>query len=1128
LFLFALLGIFAFQAFAQEATIVGTVTDPSGATVPNATITTKNIDTNQVGRFVTSADGTYVAPSVQIGHYVVRVEVAGFKKAEQKDIVLGNGDRARVDFKLEIGNATESVTVEAAAVAVQTESGEVSDLITGDQIAQIATNGRSIYSLAALTAGASSAMPDYQVASSVGANANISFNGQRMSHNLYLIDGGEDLDRGGAGTISVMPSIEAISEFRQLTSNYSADYGLSSAGTMTLVIKSGVKDFHAGAWEFLRNEDLDANNYFQNLAGEARPLNRLNNFGFNVGGPVYIPKVYNKDKNKTFFFYNMEWRKMLTGGGINTTVPKSGEYGGAITSAIHSPYACEVSAAVAQQFQGAGLALSGCTNGAPDSSKLVAFSNNTIPTALLNANAQGYLKAGIFPAPTAGAQFIGGSNVPNDIREEIVRVDHHFSDKVWLYGHWISDSVAQNFATTMWSGDNVPSAGNTFGNPSWSGVIHSAFTISPTLLNELAFNGNGNSIAILPSSTSVISSSGVNVPSIFPSAVNIDKRLPAIDLAGSTGTNYTLNWTPWTNKADDYQIRDDFSWTRGAHQIKIGVSYAYYKKLQTYFANTEGGFNFNGQYSGNDFADFLLGMASSYSQDAYQGIGNWDNKSYALYVQDNWKASTRLTLNLALRWDGIPHTYEANQQSANFYPNLYNPADAAQITPNGTIGPSSPGLGTSPLSALSGFPIYLNGIGIAGQNGIPKGLVNPAWSNFGPRIGFAYDLTGAGKTILRGGFGIMYERIQGNDMYNGATNSPFGANVGYNNVSLSNPNQSLLTGATLTAPITVDNVTGLDQTDYKAPSSNQYSIGVQQAIGKDTVLSVSYVGNQNRHQEAYTPINNPSPNLLPALINGTVAYNTVVPYLGYGNINMSGNDMNSHYNSLQMNLHSRLGKDLSLQVVYTYAKAMDPVTGGSAADMQTVSDPYNRAYDVGPSPFDRRNTFVANFIYKLPILRGADTNKVLKATLGGWELSGIVTEESGIPVNVTLGGSQGSNGVDGGTNRPNIAGNVSYPKTFASWFSTSSFSSPAIGAWGNMVRDSVYGPGRNNWNVAFVKDFTFSESRGSYFEIRAETFNLFNHTQANGVSSGFTSSNFGQVTSTWDPRTIQIGLRLMF
>jgi hypothetical protein len=1092
---------------------VGTATDPSGGAVPNVSITITNIQTNQVSKVSTNSEGQYLAPSLQIGRYSVRAEMAGFKKAEQTDLVLAVGDRARVDFKMEIGTAQESVTVEASPVAVQSESGEVSDVISGSQISQLATNGRSLYSLAIMTAGASSNMADYQSATPVGGDGNVSFNGLRMSHNIYLIDGGEDLDRGGAGTISVMPSVDAIQEFRQLTSNYSAEFGLSSGGTMTMAFKSGSKDFHASGWEFLRNEDLDANSYFFNQAGTKKALNRLNTYGFNVGGPVFIPKVYNTKKDKTFFFYNMEWRKLKQGGNLNQVVPLTSEYGGNLGStAIHVPLASQLSDAQIARFAAAGL------------SPGQAFPNNTIPTSLLDPNAQILLKTGIFPAPTSGTAFSGGNNAPTNVREEIIRIDHHFNDKFWIFGHWVDESILQTYGTTMWSGDNVPTAANTFGNPSYSGVIHAIYTVSPSVLNEVAFNYNGNRILIEPLAGSIYTKpAGWNVPELFP--VNALNRLPAIFLAGSTGTTYDMDRVPWTNKADDYQIRDDLSWTKGSHQLKFGASWALYKKIQDVFGLTQGGFTFNGQYTGNDFADFLLGYSNQYQESALQDKGYWDNKSTALYAQDNWKVSPKLTLNLGVRWDGIPHTYEENNRQSNFYPNLYNPANAAVVLPSGAISPTSPGLGTSPNPLLKGYQFYLNGIGVAGQNGIPAGLVNNYWGNVAPRVGFAYDIEGKGKTVIRGGFGIMYERIQGNDVYNAGSNVPFSAQVNFNNVSLSNPNVSLLTGQTLVSPITVAGITGLSQTDYKAPASYQFSVGVQRELARNSVLSVSYVGNQNRHQNDYRDINLPSPSQLPALINGTIpSYNTVLPYLGFGGIKMSENAMNSHYNSLQVNFHSQISKDLTLQAVYTLSKAFDATTG----DMNSVSNPYNRAYDYGPSPLDRRHIAIVNFIYQLPFLRGKDTSPILRSTVGGWEISGIGTLETGMPLSIGLAGSQSSNGLANGTNRPDVSGSVSTPHTLLDWFSPSAFSLPALGAWGNFPARSIYGPGRDNWNLSLFKSFNFSEARGSRLEIRLETFNAFNHTQYQNISTSFGDSRFGQVTSTYNPRNVQLGVKLMF
>src|SRR5450432_4365773 len=321
------LAVFAVPAFAQEATVVGTVTDPSGAAVPNVSITITNTDTGLSRTLVTSAQGDYVVPDLGIGHYSVRAQATGFKAVEQKGLVLAVGDRARVDFKLTLGTATEQVTVEAAAIAVQADSGEVSDVITGQQLSQLSTNGRSMYSLISLTPGASSGQGDFQIPTPVGGDANVSFNGMRESHNLYLLDGGESDDRGGAGGSDVMPSMDAIAEFRQMTSNYSDEYGLSSSATMTAVIKSGSKDYHASGWEFLRNDALDARNWFNPAPHPVAEL-RFNTYGFNAGGPV----DFWKKEHKTFFFYNMEWRSLIQGQTLDQVVPFQSWYGGSFDS----------------------------------------------------------------------------------------------------------------------------------------------------------------------------------------------------------------------------------------------------------------------------------------------------------------------------------------------------------------------------------------------------------------------------------------------------------------------------------------------------------------------------------------------------------------------------------------------------------------------------------------------------------------------------------------------------------------------------------------------------------------------------------------------------------------------------
>jgi len=688
----------------------------------------------------------------------------------------------------------------------------------------------------------------------------------------------------------------------------------------------------------------------------------------------------------------------------------------------------------------------------------------------------------------------------------------------------------------MWSGDNVPSVGNTFGNPSYAGVLHAAYVIRPNLVNEASFNYNGNRIHILPAGL-VSAPSGFTFAPFFPhtgDGANVLNRIPSIQLNGGTGTNYTVNWMPWNNQADSYQIRDDVSWTKGRHQLKIGAGWLLYKKVQDWFKNTEGNFQFNGKFSGNDFADYLLGLASNYSEDAVKSAGNWNNVSWALYVQDNYRVNNRLTLNLGLRWDGIPHTYEASNKMNNFYTGLYDSSKKAVLNAgNNTISAASPGLGTSPDPALPG-QFYVNGIGQCGVSGIPKGCVNDAWKNFGPRVGFAYDLKGDGKTVIRGGFGLMYERIQGNDVYNNAGTVPLAASIGFNNVSLSSPKTDITTNTVNSGSIPVNNITGLDRSNYKAPVSTQFSLGIQHSIGK-SVLDVKYVGSQNRHQNYYQETNLAPFASLATLQANTSQYNAAVPFLGYRSIKMAVNEANGDYNSLQTSLRGNLKSDLQYQMGYTFSHTNDAGSqGSSAGDLGNISNPYGGwKYDFGPSPYDIHHVFFTNFVYDIPFLKNSD-NKALKTALGGWEISGIVTAQSGAPLNIGLNGNNVTSLVPNTSNRPNVSGSGSDPHTVTQWFDTSIYTAPAAGTWGNTPRGFVRGPGRDSWNLSVFKNFWFNQERGSNLQFRAEFFNVWNHTQfignaaLGGISTNLGASNFGHVTGAYDPRTIQLALKLSF
>ncbi len=1102
-------------AFAQTATILGTVTDPSGSIVPNATVTVTNTNTNTNRVLETNSAGTYLAPELPIGPYSVTAEARGFKRYERTGIKLDSNATVRVDATLEVGNVSESVTVEAEAVKVESDSSEVSDLISGSQVQELAINGRHMAALAILTPGASSDLPDFNLPVSVNGSTNISFNGQREEHNVWMLDGGENYDRGCGGCVTMMPSVDAIAEFNTITSNASGDFGIGSGGTINMTIKSGTRDFHGEAYEFFRNDAMDANNYFANLAGQPPPELRYNIYGWNLGGPVFIPKVYNRDRKKTFFFWNQEWRKFVIGTPIPlvAAVPQAQRNGdfSALGTNVHVP-------STSDPAQNAKFAAAGLTPGQ-------SFPGNKIPSSLIDPNAALFFSSGAMPLPNApNNQYTGSKGVPTDVPETVLRFDHYFTDKLLLWGHYIHDNTDQQVATSLWSNDTYPTVGTNFKNPSWGGVVHLTETISPTLLNEVAFNLNGNWIDLTPLGI-YQKPAGWTASQLFNH--NALDRLPAINIGGSYGVNYTTASWPWRNAAYDKQVRDDVSWTKGDHNLRFGGQFMRYSKNQDIFGTTQGNYTFDGSFTGNAVADFLLGYAKSYNQLDLEDRTHTRTSTASFYFTDNWRASKRLTLNLGVRWEVVPHAYDIQNRLSNFYPNLYNPADAAQFNSNGTgsLNSSGPGFTTVPGVPLGNVPFYLNGLVIAGQKGTPRGMVQNEYGSVGPRVGFAYDITGKGKTILRGGFGMFYERIQGNDVYNMGPNPPFGFSPNLTSVFLSNPNVSVLSGQTAAVPIYPASITALAYTDYKLPVSAQWNFGVQHQVTEGAVVSVEYVGNGDYHQRderEINPVGLSDPNRA-AIIAGSYIANLDRPYLGYSNIALGENAGNTHYNSLQVNFRVENQHGLTFQAAYTWAHSLGIAPGGGG-DFNTLSNPFNRYYDYGPTGLDRRQTLVLNYIYSLPFFRKA--TGLTGSLLGGWQLSGITLMETGLPLNPTL--SYDNLGLGGNaTDRPNIVSPVSYPSTVTQWFNTASFAAPPSLAFGSAQEGAIRGPGRINFNLQMYKNFRLPRE-GSNLKFGAEFYNAFNHTQFHDVNTSYGSSAFGQVTDTYDPRVIELSLKLAF
>jgi Carboxypeptidase regulatory-like domain len=1108
------LAMLSTMAFCQEtASIVGTVTDPSGAAVPGAKVEITNTETGLVRAAITNATGSYAARELAIGHYSVRVESPGFKTHELTGITLNVNDTVRADVALQVGQAQESITVEANATQVQADTNEVSQTITASMVSDLATNGRNVIQLATLVAGASASIPDFDSPMAQNQNRSISFNGQRPDHNNWLINGGEAYDRGGGGILLVSPSQDSLQEFKVMTSNYGADLGQSSGGMITMATKSGTKEFHGGAWEYVRNNDFDANTFFANLNGKKKPELRYNTFGFNLGGPV--PKIGHE--KKTFFFYNMEWRRLVQGGEINaTSVPvaaRSGDFS-SLSSPIHVPQTTDP--ATIARFAQYGLS--------PGQN----FPNNVIPTGLLDSNALALLKAGLFPAAnSANNLYYAVNNNVTNYREETFRVDHQVGSKLSLMGSLLYDNGIQSQAPPLWAGGTYPTAGSVMAVPSWAGVVHATYTISPNLLNEAAFNFNGNDLNINDVGL-YQKPSGYTVKNFFNA--NKDNKLPGISIGSPYNISYTPGWWPWTNTWRSWQVKDDILWTHGNHNMKFGGSYMYTHKWQQFQLNAGGQFNFDSSATGNGFADFLLGFASTYSEPASVDFVHISTKNYNVYAMDDWRVSNRLTLNLGIRWEGIPHAYDSEGTASNFYPNLYDPAQAPTFLPSGALDTSGPGFTTVSGIPLSSVRFYMNGVGLAGRNGIPAGLVDNHWDTFAPRIGFAYDLTGSQKTILRAGAGIFYERIGGNEEYNmGQNNVPFAYQSNPTQVYLDNPATNYTTGQTASVPYFPASITTVAQ-QYKIPTSAQWSLGIQHQLHENAVLSVTYVGNSNYHQSEGRNINSltqDDPHRL-GVCGSTCGYtgaqlnpNLYRPYQGWGAIAPMELSANSNYESLQITMRATAWKNLTFDSTYTWSHAFDIIDGEIFSN---VGNPFNARWDYGPAGFDRRQISVTSFIYKFPLFRDSGS-QAIKTLLGGWELSGIALFESGTPV--SIGAGPDNLGLGGTTtNRANVVAPITYSKTRLQWFSTSSFAKPGPLQWGTAARNDVVSPGRNNWNMALFKAFQFKEN--ARFEFRAETFNTFNHTQFNSLQTSVTSGNFGQLTGTNSPRIFQFGAKLLF
>jgi len=1173
-FLLSILTVFACVAATaqQNSEIIGTVTDQSGAVVPGATLVLTQTETGFTYNTVSNGTGGYTFPGLNVGTYRLKAAAKGFEGFTASGLVLNVSQTLTQEVKLTVGAETVEVAVTADALQVQVDSNTVSTLISGEQVTEIATENRNFAALASLGMGVSSMLPDNNTPTSVASSFAISVNGLRQSHNIWLIDGGEADDRGGAGGMNIMPSMDAIAQFEVLASNYPPDYGISSGATMSLALKSGTSKFHGEAYDFIRNDAFDANNFFNKYNGANSPVAKLrqNIFGGNIGGPLFIPHVYNTAKQKTFFFYNQEWRRIVQGSqpNVQPTIPDADRpVAGTDLHYVAPKYAPEqvilvpTVAQVPDPAFAAKLATAGLSGyrGQP-------FPGQMIPASLFDNNSVIYLQSPLIPKVEQAStdNSVSSLSVPIDVDEELVRIDHKLNDRWQILGHYIHDSVTQGFpaADLGWNFESYNTISSTLKNPANSAAIKITGTISPSFLIEASMNYDGNVINITNSSDAYVpAGSGWTTANFFTNSGS--GQYPGINgLNGKgIGVGEETGYGTWHNAAQDYAPKVDISYTTGKHAMKFGFSYNRYTKNQQLQADAAGDFGFNQNQTGNGnggtfgdpFMSLVMGLATGFSQPQSMSIRHYVNQTPSVYVNDNWKVKPRLSLQLGLRYDALPHAWERNDQLANFVPGNY--INIPPIwNPDNSINPSSAG-----VIVPSGFdsPYYLNGMVVPGTNGVPPGVVTNDYQTLQPRVGFSYDLSGAGKTVLRGGFGTFYERMQGNDIYDLANNNlPYEYVPSVGSVYYINPHCSWLSTSSTADSGNCLSVTNLPilpasivslATTYKAPAVAQFSLGIQHEVKPSMILVVQYVGNLAWHQNIDRPINNFPLTTSNDLRKASVGYNgaslsglnglnnALRTYQGYGNIVQEENTTNTTYNGFQTGLRIQNKWGLSGEVDYTYSHNIDLTD----TDLQPIGNPWYLKYDKAGSGFDRRHILQANYIYKLPIF--TKSSGLLHVIAGGWEVAGTFIDETGTPSSAGLGGVTDTIALGGNyTNRADVVGKIHYHHKVNNWFSTPGtdggadpLAAPTPGylgganlGFGNGKRDTFVSPSRVNFTTSLYKSFAITER--AHFEFRAESFNTFNHTEFNNIGTTTGGGNYGLATSTYDPRVLELGGKFVF
>ncbi|HEX6184917.1 MAG TPA: TonB-dependent receptor [Pyrinomonadaceae bacterium] len=1145
------------QVAETAAQIQGQVTDAAGAAVAGATVIVRNEKTGEERRAQTNEDGLYTVAQLNPAIYTVTVEQAGFKKHVESAVTLNAADRRPLNVALEAGNVSEVVTVTSETNVVQ-DSPTQQTLISGTQVLEIPLQNRDFTKLLELAPGVSTSLDD-ETQFGLSSRFDVSVNGMRRNSVNVFVDGVSNTDVGSNITLLSTPTIDSIKEFKLLSSNYTAEVGRSGGGAVTIVTRGGENDFHGSIYDFARNDRFNANTYFNNRRGRRAngdpqaptPRLRYHNFGGTFSGPIVIPKFGEgpgnatwNGRDKTFFFFSHEQRRITRGITASTaTVPSLAERAGDFSSnlggllfrntantasCLAGAAGCSTNPVLVQDTNGNTIqARAGMIFRLADNR---AYVGNIVPASDFDARSRALLTA--FPLPNTGTtQFVHSPVTALKTRQEAIRIDHLINDNHRLFGRYTHDLNLTREPTGLFTTNAVPNYGTTDTRiPGQTFVASLTSVLSPSLVNEATYNFSGNLIG-----SHVV---GRSFDADYPGLDTIPERFPennagVVPRISFTSAHSNLNSLQGFNiKYKNQVVRDTVTWTRGNHTFKFGGEMSWESKDENANNITQGNFSFAGTRSrgttpgatttisltqtGLAFADFLLGRADTYSEDEFDVTVNLRFGRREFYAQDTWKLRPNLTLDLGVRYQFFVPVTDENNVLTTFDPSLYNRANAPTCA------------NAACTTFIRGTGNELNGIIRAGVNS-PFGdaIYRSDKNNFSPRVGIAWDPFKKGTTVIRAGYGLYYDQpLVGIFEQNSFVNPPFNNSASFTSaaITFSNPTGGASPSALPNRALIASAM------DFTTPVIQQWSIGVQHSVFRNAVAELSYVGTKGDHLIRPLDLNFPQP--VDTNRVGLANANTVRPYLGYARITWRETSGKSRYHGMLSSLSYRFASGVSLTASYTFSKNMTDATNDRDA-VDFPQNPLNYRPEYAEARTSRPHIFAASYVYELPWFR-RDSNAFKRAFLGGWQFAGITDITSGQPVaRVGLASAQPQTGLTGFY--PNV---VSDPNAGLAGttdatglpfiFDPNAFAAPAAGTYGNAPRAFARLFGRNQTNFTLTKNIYFDREQGVRLQLRAEAFNVFNHTQFTGVGTVFGSSDFGRPTGARLPREFQFGAKLYF